>query len=111
MYGSITQLELKSEQDLQDALEGLEAVLAHVRGLTGFRDCYVLRTSALQLTMVTIYESEAASRTATERLRPMLAETVGPHVAGPPERSAGDVAVGPPEYRVSRSRQHGAPGR
>jgi hypothetical protein len=96
MFGSITRLELKSEQHLRSAVQGLENVLSHARELAGFRDCYVLRTGSCQLTMVTIYDSEAGSRTATERLRPMLAETVGPHVARPPERSAGDVAVGPP---------------
>jgi hypothetical protein len=96
MYGSITRLELKSEQDLRAAVQGLEKVLSQARELAGFRDCYVLRTGSCHLTMVTIYDSEAGSRTATERFRPILADTVGPHVARPPERSAGDVAVGPP---------------
>jgi hypothetical protein len=53
MYGSITRLELKSEQDLRAAVQGLEKVLSHARELAGFRDCYVLRTGSCQLTMVT----------------------------------------------------------
>jgi hypothetical protein len=97
MYGSITQLEMKSEQDLEAAVRGLEKMLSETHDVEGLRDCYVFRTGANRLTMVTVYDTEAASRRAAEQYRPKLAKTVGPHVARPPERLAGEVAVGLPD--------------
>jgi hypothetical protein len=95
MYASITRLELKDEDSIGAAVDALEGLLADARGVAGFRDCYVVRTGPRELTTVTIYDSEAASERASQQLRPTLGTSVGPHVARPPERAAGEVVAGP----------------
>jgi hypothetical protein len=59
MYASITRLELKDEDSIGAAVDALDGLLADARGVAGSRDCYVVRTGPRELTMVTIYDSEA----------------------------------------------------
>jgi hypothetical protein len=59
MYASITRLELKHEDSIGAAVDALDGLLADARGVAGSRDCYVVRTGPRELTMVTIYDSEA----------------------------------------------------
>jgi hypothetical protein len=95
MYASVTRLELKNEESVGAAVDALERLLVAARRVAGFRDCYVARTGPSELTMITIYDSEAASETASGQLRRTLSASVGPHVAHPPERAAGEVVAGP----------------
>jgi hypothetical protein len=95
MYASITRLELKNEASVGAAVDALGSLLTEAREVAGFRDCYVVQTEPRELTMVTIYDSKAASDKASEQLRPTLSTSVGPHVAHPPERVAGEVVAGP----------------
>jgi hypothetical protein len=99
MYVAITRLELKSEESIGAAVDALDRLLAAAREVVGFRNCFVVRTGLRELTMVTIYDSEAASDRASGQLRPILSASVGPHVARPPERAAGEVVAGPLSYR------------
>jgi hypothetical protein len=78
VYASITHLETKSEEAAQAAAGALERLLADARADGGVPGCYVVRTGGSELTMITIYESEAASNTASEQLRPKLSASVGP---------------------------------
>jgi hypothetical protein len=86
-------LTLKGEASVGPAAAALQQLLSRVRFLEGLCDCYVVRTGPRELTMITIYESEAASTAASDQLRPTLAASVGAHVSGPPERRAGEVVA------------------
>jgi hypothetical protein len=91
MYGSITRLPLKSEASLGPAATALQHLLSETGELDPLCDCYVIQTGPSELTMITIYESEAASTAASDQWRPTLAASVGAHVSRPPERRAGKV--------------------
>jgi hypothetical protein len=79
---------------LGTAVDAPDGLLADARGVAGFCDCCVVRTGPRELTMVTIYDSQAASDRASEQSRPILGTSVGPDVARPPERAAGEIVAG-----------------
>ncbi len=95
MYGTTTRLRLKGERDLHAAIRALEQLVSEARSIAGFRECYVLHTEVHELTMVTIYASEEDANAVMGQLRPKLTEKIGPHIAAPPERAAGNVVVPP----------------
>jgi hypothetical protein len=87
-------LELTSDERVGAVVRDLGRLLIEARELDGFHDCYVMRTGPYELTMITIYDSEAASHTASDQLRPKLAAAIGPEVARPPERVTGEIVAG-----------------
>lgn len=93
MHATITELSFKSPDAIRQAVRNIEALLPEVRQLPGFRSLAMIQTDALAATLVTIYDSEAALEEGSARLRPHVAQAIGPHVAGAPQRTAGTVLL------------------
>lgn len=93
MYATITALRFDTPQARDRALAALDALFERARTTSGFLGCAVVRTGDLDSTMITLYRDAAAAAAAGDRLGPELRTALGPHVAGPPTRWAGDVVA------------------
>jgi hypothetical protein len=93
MYATITELTFHDPQSLLQATCNLEDLVAEARNLPGFRALCVVQTETNAAAMVTLYDSEADLESGSAKLRPRLAEAIGPLVSGNPRRVAGTVLL------------------
>jgi heme-degrading monooxygenase HmoA len=93
MYATITELSFKSPDAIRQATRNIEALLPDMRQLAGFRSLSMIQTESLSATIVTIYDSQAALEEGSAQLRPQVAQAIGPHVAGAPQRVGGAVLI------------------
>jgi hypothetical protein len=61
--------------------------------MAGYRGFYWARTTDTEMLTVSIWDSQAEADTALEQIRPWLIATLGPLMAGAPERRVGEVLV------------------
>lgn len=90
-FGTVTRLSFDGAEATAEAVTGLAELLDEAAGRYGFVAGHLLRADEAELILVTVYSSEAAAESLSAELRPRMAETVGPLVRQPPDRSEGDV--------------------
>jgi hypothetical protein len=93
MFGTVTRLSFKTPEATAEAATGLSSLVEEVRGREGLVSGHLLRTGEAELVLVTIYSSEEIAEAISAEIRPLLAETIGALVAGPPERLAGRIVA------------------
>lgn len=104
MFGTVTVLTFSSDDAKSAALAGMADLVEAAADLPTVLDVVILDTGPSAAVMVTVYESSEAAAAASSSLRPHLGSVVGPHVAGPPQRWAGEV-VSPMLLRATARHQ------
>jgi hypothetical protein len=101
MYATVTRLTASDEAHRERLTDGLASLLDDVADAPELLGAYVLATGEREVALVTVYASESAAELLGARFRPRLAERVGPHLAGPPQRLAGPVVMTIGDGRIS----------
>ncbi len=91
MFGTVTVLTFTSDDAKAAGLAGMADLVEAAADLPTVLDVVILDTGPSAAVMVTLYESPEAAAAASSSLRRHLGSVVGPHVAGPPQRWAGEV--------------------
>jgi hypothetical protein len=91
MFGTVTVLTFTSDDAKAAALAAIADLVDAAADLPAVLDVVILDTGPSVAVMVTLYESEESAAAASSSLRTHIGSVVGPHVAGPPQRWAGQI--------------------
>ncbi|MHB8603828.1 MAG: hypothetical protein ACYDCK_01130 [Thermoplasmatota archaeon] len=82
----------RSAPDRDAAVAQLDAFLKDVLSkVNGVRACYHIQTGVLDITNVTVYDSEASASAAARIVGPKVAAILGGRLAGAPRAASGPV--------------------
>lgn len=91
MYANLTDMSFKSSTDLQQATEKLSELLAELQQVPGFQAFYAVRVGDQKAVMIGVYASQVEADAGRTQMASRVAGAAGPHLAGPPQRSGGQV--------------------
>jgi quinol monooxygenase YgiN len=97
MYATITTVRFRTAAARDAALDQLARLVRTAATLPGVITVGIVDTGADELTIFTVYASEAAAESASSDFRPALSAAIGPLVSAPPDRRAGRVVAVAPE--------------
>lgn len=91
MYANLTDLSFKSSTDLQQATQKLNELLPELQQVPGFQAFYAVQVGDQEAVMIAMYASQAEAEAGSTQMASRIAEAAGPRLAGPPQRSGGQV--------------------
>ena len=93
MYAAVVRFRFRAPVGEDDVRRIDREVIEPVTRLPGFRAYYGVRVSATEAVAVHCWDSQADLERATPQLVALTQQAVGDQLAGPPERTVGEVVI------------------